>query len=156
MSKLKISLLWHFRHFGPDNSLMWLAVLCIKVCLAASMASAHYMPIAWTCSIFSLSSDFTFMLSMFLDCVSENSEPRDGSRIVSTKIEKWTVYFAPQLCLVYTRLFWSLPAQLNLCPYCPSFNFCVWLVTPNTYFELRNQQMVMVPGLPSQIRFEFW
>ena len=42
----RVSQEWHYWHFESDNSLLWGAVLCVVRCLAASMTSNHWMPIA--------------------------------------------------------------------------------------------------------------
>lgn len=35
---------WHYWHLGPDNPLLWEAVLCTMECLAATLASTHQVP----------------------------------------------------------------------------------------------------------------
>ena len=42
---MRISQPWHHLHFGPGNSLLWAAVLCVDVDLAASLVPAHRMAV---------------------------------------------------------------------------------------------------------------
>lgn len=42
----KVSQPQHYRHLGPDNSLLWGDVLCITGCLVASLVSTYWMPAA--------------------------------------------------------------------------------------------------------------
>lgn len=46
MSVSTVSQPWHYLHLGPDNSLLWGAVLGIVVCLAASLVSTYLIPLA--------------------------------------------------------------------------------------------------------------
>ena len=43
----RVSQLWHYWHFGLDNSLSWDIIRCFVRCLAASLTSVHWMLVTY-------------------------------------------------------------------------------------------------------------
>lgn len=86
-------IVWHhaYDNLGTIDILSQIIPQCGGCPMHGSMFSSvpgppHYLSVAWVGSVFILVSDLIIRLSVLLDCLGKNSEPRDGGRIVSTNI----------------------------------------------------------------------